>query len=56
MPAKPKHGHDELRNAALALLTKICDMTTEEFAHGKDRNERVRLAMALGLDPREYSL
>lgn len=42
--------------AATALLEKLANMTTEEFARGGERAERRALAIALGLNPENYSL
>jgi hypothetical protein len=45
-----------LRAAALALLERASNMTTNEFQSGADRPERRKLAVALGLNPGDYSL
>jgi len=46
----------EIRNAASWYLDTLCEMTSDEFAHGADRDARLRLVRALGLPVEDYAL
>lgn len=46
----------EIERAARNFLDVICEMTSEQFARGEDREARLRLARALGLSEAAYGL
>ena len=45
-----------LRALLRRVLDTYCEMTSDQFACGEDRDIRREVATALGLDPADYSL